>query len=140
MVIGSLGEIHPTITRDLDVPQRIYYAELNLHDLIQLCQRDHKMKELPLYPSSERDWTLTLKVDTNIQDVLKAIERSQSKILEDISLLDVYQSERLGKEKKNVTFHFIYRDRNKTLSQEEVDTEHSRLTQEALRFLGKEVI
>lgn len=139
-VLGHLGEIHPAIVRRLDVPQRIFYAELNLHDLIRERKKERKMHQLSLYPSSERDWTITLKEPTPIGEVFSAMRSIPSKLLEDVSLLDVYCSDRLGKERKNVTFHFVYRDHKKTISQEEVDTEHARLTQETLRLLGKAVI
>jgi len=44
----------------------------------------------------------------------------------------VYCSEKLGKEKRNVTFHFVYRDRKKTVAQEAVDAEHARITSQIL--------
>lgn len=138
--LGHLGEIHPTIVRRLDIPQRIFYAEFHLHDLIQMRKTGEKMQELALYPSSERDWTITLKKEISIGDVFSAIKSISSNLLEEVSLLDVYCSERLGKERKNVTFHFVYRDRKKTVSQQEVDEEHANLTQETLRLLGKAVI
>ncbi len=140
LVVGSLGEVHPTIVQELDVGQRIFYAELNLHDLIKVRKKEQKMTLLPLYPASERDWTITLKEETPIQEVFTAIRSIQSKLLEELSLLDIYQNEKLGKGRKNVTFHFVYRDRTKTVSQEEVDAEHAKITQEALQLLGKAVI
>jgi phenylalanyl-tRNA synthetase beta chain len=140
VVVGSMGEVHPAITRRLDVPQRIYYAEFNLHDLIPLRVPTQKMIPIPVYPGSERDWTITLKEETTNNEVFNVLEQIDSPILEEVSLLDIYRSDRLGKERKNVTLRFIYRDPQKTVSQEEVDAEHAKVTQQALRFLGKEVI
>ena len=140
LAIGSMGEVHPAIVRTFDVPQKIYYAELNLNDMIKVRKKDDKMEDLPLYPSSERDWTITLKKEAPIQEVFSAVRSIASPMVQDVVLLDVYESERLGKERKNVTFHFVYRDRSKTLSQAEVDGEHASLTQETLRLLGKDVI
>lgn len=140
LAIGSLGEVHPAIVRTLDIPQRIFYAEFNLHDLIQVRVPETKMVDLPLYPSSERDWTITLKKEAPIQEVFTAVRSIQSLMLEEVCLLDVYENERLGKERKNVTLHFVYRDLKKTLSQAEVDAEHARLTQATLHLLGKDVI
>ncbi|MGZ3633784.1 MAG: phenylalanine--tRNA ligase subunit beta, partial [Parachlamydiaceae bacterium] len=34
--IGSFGEVHPSIVQRLDVPQRIFFGELNLHDLYKV--------------------------------------------------------------------------------------------------------
>ena len=53
-----------------------------------------------------------------------------SRLLEKVSILDIYRSDKLGKNIKNVTFHFVYRDPRKTLAQETVDAEHARMTSE----------
>lgn len=127
MELGSLGEVHPAILRRLDVPQRIYFSEISLQDLQQARSPDQKMKPLPIYPGSERDWTLTVSEDVTIESLLTKIRGAGSKLLEDVYLLDIYRSEKLGVGKKNVTLHFIYRDINKTIEQEAVDAEHKRI-------------
>lgn len=140
LVLGLVGEIHPSAIRKLDVEARILYAELNLHMLIQASKKTDLFTPLPQYPSSKRDWTITLKQEVPVAEVMDAISSIDSPILEKVVLLDLYQSDSLGKDKKNVTFHFVYRDRTKTVSQEEVDNEHARITQETLKLAGKAVI
>lgn len=48
--VGTMGEIHPSIMRALDITQRIYVAEFNLHDLFQKREREIKMEEIPRFP------------------------------------------------------------------------------------------
>jgi phenylalanyl-tRNA synthetase beta chain len=134
--VGSLGEVHPSIQRALDLPQRVYFAEINLHELFPLRKQETKMQEIPIYPASERDWTVTLNDKISIAQVFDAVYKLQSNLLESISLLDVYRSEKLGEGVSNMTFHFVYRDKQKTIEQEAVDTEHTRLTNEILNFLS----
>lgn len=131
--IGSLGEIHPAVQRRLDVPQRILFAELSLHDLFPLRAADQRMVEISKYPASERDWTVSLKEETPVQQVLSTIEGVPSRLLEHVSLIDIYRSEKLGQGKKNVTFHFVYRDKERTIAQEAVDAEHARIINEVLK-------
>lgn len=139
-VIGFMGEIHPALLRKIDLPQRVYYAEFNLSSLLGAKKRVQKMHPLPIYPGSERDWTITLREDAPIADVLNVLRSISSRLLDQVTLLDLYRSDRLGKERKNATFHFVYRDLAKTVSQEEVDREHGQVTQEALQKLGKNAI
>ncbi|MEI8126026.1 MAG: phenylalanine--tRNA ligase subunit beta, partial [Parachlamydiaceae bacterium] len=129
VVLGALGEVHPAILRRLDVPQRILFAELNLHDLMQVCAKHVKMQPLPIYPGSERDLTLTLNESIAIDVILNAVYAVHSKYLENVSVMDVYRSDKLGAGLKNVTFRFSYRDREKTIAQEIVDAEHTRIVQ-----------
>lgn len=48
--IGSFGEVHPSIVRRLDVPQRIFFAEINLNDLYKVHPEKNKVQELALFP------------------------------------------------------------------------------------------
>ncbi|MEC7839610.1 MAG: phenylalanine--tRNA ligase subunit beta [Chlamydiota bacterium] len=126
--IGSIGEVHPGITRKLGVSQRIFFAEFNLQDIFK-CRRDnHQMQPIPIYPSSERDWTMTLKEGVAMSDVFKIIDSIDSRLLEDYQVRDIYRSSKLGDGLKNVTLRFVYRDKKKTISQEAVDREHARIT------------
>ncbi|MBN9376999.1 MAG: phenylalanine--tRNA ligase subunit beta [Chlamydiales bacterium 38-26] len=135
--VGSLGEIHPSITRKLDVDQRVYFAELNIHDLFQVRQSEYIMADIPIYPASERDWTITVNEDTSLQAILDILHKVPSNLLKKISLLDIYRSDKLGAGLKNVTLRFIYRDDQKTLSQDEVDKEHAHVIEETLKKLEK---
>ena len=133
--VGSLGEIHPSIQRKLDIPERIYFAELNLTDLMTAGRGDLKMRPLSQYPCSERDWTVTLPLSIPVEQITASIQRIPSKLLEEVSLVDIFQSEKIGLDVKNVTLHFVYRDKTKTLSQEQVDEEHARIIKTATKMI-----
>jgi phenylalanyl-tRNA synthetase beta chain len=135
--VGSFGEVHPAIQRRLDVSQRILFAEFNLHDLLKVRQPEPKMQSIPSYPASERDWTVTLREETPIEQVLTAIRSIPSRLLEKVDIVDLFRSEKLGADKKNATFHFIYRDKEKTVEMEEVEREHGLIVKEALNLLEK---
>jgi phenylalanyl-tRNA synthetase beta chain len=99
-----------------------------LNDILPLKKKTRQFSELAAFPSSERDWTLTLKESAPMAQVLQAIERIKSPYLEHFYLLDIYTSDQLGKDKKNVTFRFVYRDHAKTMAFEVVEQEHQKLT------------
>lgn len=125
--VGTIGEVHPSIVRKLDVPKRIFFAEIDLHDLYRFRKHEFMMKEVPIYPGSTRDLTLTLNDKVPVQNILNAIRTIPSPLLEEVSVIDFFKSEKIGKENKNITFHFVYRDKSQTISQEVVDTEHARI-------------
>lgn len=131
--LGSFGEINPAILRRLDLPQRILFAELNLHDLLKVRKQEWKMADLPIYPGSERDWTVTLKEETAAESLIDFFHAQPSKLLQQISLIDLYRSERLGPDRKNVTFRFLYRAPDRTVEQEEVEREHLTLVNAAIQ-------
>ncbi len=128
-VVGVFGEVHPRLAKALDLLKPLFFAQLNLHDLFRFKKREKKISPLPAFPGSERDWTLSLKEELPIEAAFQAIASCKSRLLESFFLLDLYKSEKIGKDRKNATFRFIYRDLNKTIEIETVDREHQRLTQ-----------
>lgn len=120
--VGILGQVHPTHKED------VYFAELYLDELQKAVASTQQMHPLPQFPSSSRDLTLTVPKSVSSDALFAAAKSVESKLLEAISLIDVYHSEKLGSGVKNMTFRFVYRDPNKTLSVEEVEKEHAKLT------------
>ena len=135
LTVGSLGEVHPSLTRILGIGQRTYFAELNLNDLLPLCKKEHKFVDIAPYPGSQRDWTITLKDSVPIETVFDAVRGLKPQLLEKISLLDLYKSQQIGKDRKNATFRFFYRDLQQTLSLEQVEKVHAFLTEEVAKKL-----
>lgn len=133
--VGIMGEIHPATLKKMDLNIPVFFAELNLEELMHDLQLELKMEALPLYPASSRDWTLTLSDSTTIGSLLELISQEKSPLLESFSLHSIYQSEKLGPGLKNVTIRFIYRDRGKTVSIEEVEREHQRITKHVFEKL-----
>ena len=90
-------------------------------------------------PASERDWTISLEDKTPVGTLIEEMRRFDSPLLEDVFLLDLYKSEKIGKDRKNATFRFRYRDRKKTIEAEKVELEHKRLTEHIAEKLGNRV-
>jgi phenylalanyl-tRNA synthetase beta chain len=137
--IGSLGEVHPEVLRRFDLPQRVYFAEISLKDVEEVRTKGKKVEELPIYPGSDRDWTVTLDDRFPMQELFRLVEKSNSKLLEKFYLIDIYRNDKLGPHGLNATFRFCYRDRAKTISQEDVDREHARILAKIQEQLSHEL-
>lgn len=125
--IGVLGQVHPDILEELSIRGEAFFSEFNLQTLQKIQNKKQRLQKLSVYPSSERDWTLTLSHEVPIADVYDAIKKAQCTKLEQVQLIDLYTSDELGDDKKNVTFRFSYRDSSKTISMEEVEEEHKKI-------------
>lgn len=133
--IGALGEIHPLRLQAFDIDRPVYFAELNLNDLLPLRRQKVEVAELPLFPGSERDWTLTVQEEFPIGMLIELIHKAHSSLLERVELVDIYRGAQVGKEKKNVTFRLSYRDKMRTLSLEDVEQQHRKITEEVAKKL-----
>lgn len=133
LVIGSLGEIHPALLQMFDIGQKTYYAEFNVDHLMRHRKTQVKLVPLAQFPASERDWTVALSPSTLIESVFKEIYASATPLLEKVELIDLYVPENGAQ--KNATFRFLYRDRAKTVSFEEVEAEHAKVLQKVTKSL-----
>jgi phenylalanyl-tRNA synthetase beta chain len=134
LIIGSLGEVHPTILEKFGIEKRVFYAEINLHSLMHQKKKGFKLTPLAQYPSSERDWTLPLDFKKPIEEVFQAINSLNLPLLESVDLIDLYIP---SKTQKNATFRFTYRDPFKTVSFEEVEAEHAKMMENVVKLLAK---
>ncbi|MCE5293506.1 MAG: phenylalanine--tRNA ligase subunit beta [Chlamydiales bacterium] len=135
--VGMLGEIHPELLDTFGISQRVYYAECDMQELIQLSRAVVKMRALPIFPASDRDWTITLSKKIPYAAIVQKINEVKPVICEDVSLVSLFEHEKLGADKHNVTLHFVYRDTAKTVSQEEVDAAHQKLVSQVVHYLAE---
>lgn len=137
--VGMMGEVHPLTLGAAGLEHPVFFAELNLDDLSLFIQPTIKMKPLPQFPASTRDWTATLADEAPVGEILKWIAQEHSDLLESVTLIDVYRHEKLGPGRKNVTFRFIYRDPHKTISLAKIENEHVRITKSISEHLKGEI-
>jgi phenylalanyl-tRNA synthetase beta subunit len=76
-----------------------------------------------------------VKKQTSLQEILDAVSQERCPTLEHAFMLDFFESEKLGHDRKNVTLRFCYRDKEKTLSYESVEADHAKLTQKVAEKL-----
>ncbi len=133
--VGIMGEVHPSTLKKADLNQPAFFAELNLHDLYSHLPEAIQIKPLPQYPASSRDWTVTVPDQISVGQLTGWIQQIPSDLLESFSLLDVYRSDKLGSDRKNVTFRFVYRDKHTTVSLATVENEHLRITKAILEHI-----
>lgn len=121
---GIMGEIHPDVLENYDIPIAVYICELDFDMLIEEADQIKHFKQLPKYPSVDRD--IALLVDKNIPvSEIEDIARKQGKgLIESIKLFDVYEGEQIPEGKKSVAYSIKYRAEDHTLKDEEVNKVH----------------
>ncbi len=122
-VLVEFGQVQKSVLRKMKIKNAVFYAEFNW-DAILKAVRKHKIdfKELTKYPSVRRDLALVIDNSVNFNDIANIAHKTGKKLLKDINLFDVYQSEeQLGKDKKSYAVSFIFEDSSKTLKDKDVD-------------------
>lgn len=112
--IGFLGRIHPKILKD-----EVYVFEFSLNAL--MCNvKALKFKEAPKYPEITKDMAFVLDKSITAKEVIDTIKKAGGRLLQDVSIFDVYTGENVLENEKSIAFKLQFMDQNRTLTDEEV--------------------
>ena len=138
-VIATLGEVHPVVLNNYDIEKRVYLAEMNISKLEKYSRNNKKYVEIPKFPAVERDIAIIVDESVEVGQIEKIITKKAKKLLEGLKLFDIYRNEKLGENKKSVAYALTFRDKNKTLSDEEVNVAMENIIAELEKTVGAEL-
>ena len=119
--ITTFGEIHPEVLQNYDISKRAFLAEINLTKITKYARENKKYVEVPKFPAVERDIAMIVDEEIAVGDIEKVITKKGKKLLESVTLFDIYRDSKLGENEKSVAYALKFRDKSKTLSDEEVN-------------------
>ena len=137
--IGTIGEAHPEVLQNYDIEKRAYLAEINITKLEKYSRENKKYVEIPKFPAVERDIAIIVNDEVEVGQIEKIITKKGKKLLESMKLFDIYRNEKLGENKKSVAYALMFRDKNKTLSDEEINTVMNSIIAELEKTLNAEL-
>lgn len=120
--IGHLGILNRKLLTDFSIEQEIVYADLDFDKIFELAfKTDVKVQPIPKFPSSRRDFALLIDEHISFDELQKAAQQVERKILKNVHLFDVYQGKNLPAGKKSYGMSFYFEDANKTLTDKYID-------------------
>ncbi len=121
-IIAGAGEVKKNILDKFGIKQPVFFAGLNWAILSKLAAvQTNKIKELPKFPSVQRDLAMIVSKDLAWEQVQQTVQKIKLNKLTDIKLFDIFESEKLGAAKKSVAVNFTFLDDEKTLTDKEID-------------------
>ncbi len=96
-----------------------------------------KYKEVSKYPPIARDISFVIDKNINLNNYYELVRDLAENLIEEVKLVDSYENEeKFGKDKKSYTFHIVYRSLEKTLTDEEVNKIHDKITEKTKQELN----
>lgn len=120
-VIGTIGEVHPLVCENYDLPRGVCAAIISTELLLDSVKTERGYIPLPVYPAMERDIALICDKDHEAGKLLADIRSYAGKSLEDAFVFDVYRGKGVEEGKKSVAVRLVFRLADKTLTDEEAD-------------------
>lgn len=112
--IGIIGRVHPNICKD-----EVYVFEMSLNALMSKI-KPLKYKPSPKYPGISKDMAFILDRNTTAGEVMTIIKRAGGRLLDSVSVFDVYTGENIASDKKSIAFTLNFINPERTLTDEEV--------------------
>lgn len=112
--IGIIGRVHPNICKD-----EVYVFEMSLNALMSKI-KPLKYKPSPKYPGISKDMAFILDKNTTAGEVMAIIKRAGGRLLDSVSVFDVYTGENIASDKKSIAFTLNFINPERTLTDEEV--------------------
>ena len=121
-IMGVFGMVTKKIRDSFGIDQEVYIAELNWDLLTEMSYANPlRYEEVPKFPLVRRDFALLLDDSISFEKLRLSALKTDCKILKEINLFDVYEGKNIEKGKKSYGLSFIFLDKNKTLTDKQVD-------------------
>ena len=126
--VAIIGEINKNFTNKFDLNSPVFFADINI-DLLMEFNKTEKtfIKSVPIFPTVRRDLALLIDEAINYSQLEKIALKTESNLIKQINVFDVYKGDKIEKGKKSYALSFMLQDENKTLTDEEIDSVMNKL-------------
>ncbi|WP_312675124.1 phenylalanine--tRNA ligase subunit beta [Microbacterium sp.] len=114
--VGYVGELHPAVAEEADLPGRATVLELDLDRLLTLAGGRIVAASLSTFPAATQDVSLTLPAEVPAGEVRAALAEGAGALLESVRLVDDYRGEGVPEGSKSLTFALRFRADDRTLT------------------------
>lgn len=128
-VLGEIGIVHPTVSKNIDKKAMIVFAELDVQAFAEIEDGSIVYAEPSKFPGMEIDLSF---VSETFAPIGKAIEDLHCELLKDVAVADTYRDEN----GKSITVRMTFAHPERTLKREEVTA----VTDALIATLAKENI
>jgi phenylalanyl-tRNA synthetase beta chain len=137
--LGEIGIVKKGLASRFDIRQQVLLADLYWDVLMQKSRSRIVFKEISKFPSVERDLAMVVPKSMQYGDIQEQIKKLRLAQLQDIKLFDIFESEKLGKDKKSLAVNFTFLDEEKTLTDKEIDSWMNKIMTTLEKNLGAEI-
>jgi phenylalanyl-tRNA synthetase beta chain len=120
VAFGAVGEVDPEVVRAYGLAGRVGWIALDLVPLFAQPRRSRRAQPISRYPAGDFDLAFLVDESVAAATVEDTLRRSGGELLEEVTLLDAYRSERLGPDRRNLAYRLRLRAPDRTLTEAEL--------------------
>lgn len=130
--LGWVGRLKGQAADACDLRGAPYIFELDLAAVLAVRKGVPRFSALPRFPLVERDLAVVLERAVPAGEVLEFIQGLDVEYLTQTTLFDAYEGAQVGDGRKSLAFRVVYRAADRTLTDDEVNALHQRVTNAVL--------
>ena len=127
LLLGEMGQLQPTIARDLDLRHPVYLAEFDLDQLLGRRPPRGGFKPLPAQPAIQRDIAMIVSEEIDHEQIMQTVKKVRPEFLEAVELFDVFRGSNIPEGRKSVAYTLTYRHAERTLKDKEANASHEKV-------------
>jgi phenylalanyl-tRNA synthetase beta chain len=120
-VLGYLGEVHPAVADNYDLGTKTYIAVIDMPNVLPFASFDRKYVGLAKYPAVSRDISMVVPKEIMVGQIEAMITQRGGKILESLSLFDIYEGSQIKEGYKSVAYNITFRAKDRTLNEDDIN-------------------
>lgn len=126
--LAEIGLVNRQLLQVFDLKADVFYADLYWERIVRKLKNFKiSFSELPKFPEVKRDLSMILDKSVTYDQIKRLAYQTESKLLKQVHLFDVYEGEGIEKGKKSYAVNFVLQDLTKTLIDTEIDKVMNRL-------------
>ena len=121
-VVMQFGEVDQSVLNRFDIKQPVFFADIDWNTaMAQARYAAIRVEDVPKFPVVYRDLAIVVSSELKYEEAKKSIQKLKITQLRGMRLFDVFESEKLGSGKKSMAISFTFLDKEKTLTDKEID-------------------
>lgn len=136
----DFGLVKKSILKSFGISQQVLFANINWDNVLDMAKHNTiTFKAIPKYPEVRRDFALLIDRSVTFEDIFTTAKQTEKQLLKTINLFDVYEGKNLPAGKKSYAVSFTLQDKNRTLTDKQIDKIMSKLQSNFESKLGAEL-
>jgi phenylalanyl-tRNA synthetase beta chain len=138
--VASLQKVTKKRLQQFDIRQDVFFIDVHFETLLKLYERSQiTFAEISKYPAVTRDLAMVVNRNTSYYALESTVKKLKLAKLQGMRLFDIFESDKLGKDKKSLAVSFTFLDEEKTMTDKEIDSMVNKLIQSLEKELGAEI-
>lgn len=138
--IGQGGQLSSASSGGATTP--VLIAEIDLAPIAQATEHGKRFKDIDRYPAVTRDVAMFVRPEVTHAEIVRVITAANEPLLEKVDLFDLFMENDAGalsRARKSLAYSLTYRDKNRTLTSDEVSAAHTRIRERLRSDIGAEL-